>query len=70
MFLDVWMKKNKKDNTDLAIILKCSYLKAYRIKAGITPPKLEDVVAIGDWTDLAVAPDDLLAKLVKVKNNK
>ena len=67
MFLDVWMKKNKKDVTDLAIKLDCSYLKAYRIKNGLTPPKLMDVVAIGDWTNLAVSPDDLLAKLVKMK---
>jgi len=67
MFLDVWMRKNKTKVNDLAHLAGWSYLKAYRVANGLTEPSLKDVIDIGYITEGQVTPDDLLAKLVKIK---
>ncbi len=64
MDLGRWIEKNGLSVADFAKKAKWSHIKAWRIIEGITSPRLEDVVTIGNITKGKVAPDDILAKVI------
>lgn len=62
-----WIEKNKYTYAKFAEEAGWSKIKAWRIIEGVTSPRLEDVVTIGEITKGKVTPDDLLARIVAEK---